>query len=709
MSVLVKDLKHGSAVLFRMFKYPWVVIDTETVPKPPYGKRSDDALCFGRARIKTWAVCHRGEAYAFGTNLMSPEYPTMAEWAALLLPYAADPSVRKVFHNANYDVNVFWSSHGIKVFKNIYCTMIGAWAANEAIEKGLKSRAPLYGRHLQETSTVDFNNEQALTDYVTMDVIMTDELYQMQMYCCVERKGFITHLADAKGHTVVHKDTAPKQKFTIESETLNFFKRAWVELHELPYLRAVMRAERNGFPYDLKTHAKIKVQCASDKDKLGRDLMQAAGSKINLNSAKQVAAMFQANGVVCPYTTKKGAVSLSAAALTKMRGSHPLVDKLLEFNKIKKLQQVYIGGDLDKHGEEKQGLDYFVMPDGRIHCVLNTLGAVTGRGSAQLPNLTQIPSRADRYNLKANFCAPKGKKLICLDYAQLEIRIMAILCKDPEMARILCDPEGDIHTNTADQFGVDRNPTAKQLNFLMLYGGMCWMLAERLTLEGVPTTPEQAQAYIDRYNEVYYRVHEYRQELLQHHQEKGFVYLLTGRTRHLDDIDWDNRSSVHKAETTLSNNVVQGSGQDMLKASIIRTDPKCINPDSAILHRFGSRLKPDQVALLKDYARRTDKLRKLMKLAHCEWFIQVHDEVVYAVDTPAAEECLHAIGNTMSLQHFFPATTEYNIPLVADGGVGDTWKQAKSKPDGKNPPDFHGSFGFPKKAIRAKKRVLLAK
>jgi DNA polymerase I-like protein with 3'-5' exonuclease and polymerase domains len=210
-----------------------------------------------------------------------------------------------------------------------------------------------------------------------------------------------------------------------------------------------------------------------------------------------------------------------------------------------------------------------------------------------------------------------------------------------------------------------------------LYGGGDYMLAEKLTTEGVPTSKTEARAYIDTYNKVYYRVRQFRKELLEHHEKHGYVKLLTGRRRHLADVDWSDHFQVHKAETTLSNNVVQGSGQDMLKASIIRCDPYCPNVDAVLPQRMNM---PFQHRLmLRDYARKVEKLRALFKLAKAEWIIQVHDEVVYFVDYHARDEVAHKLAEVMTWKHFFPATTSYNIPLVAEGGIGLSWKHAKSK------------------------------
>jgi DNA polymerase-1 len=483
----------------------------------------------------------------------------------------------------------------------------------------------------------------------------------------------------ADGSTVVVKNPLPSGKLVIPGEgPLGKFKRTWIDYHELPYLKATLRAQRRGFPYNIKKAQSMRKKCADDIEVVLKTLYRAAGKKINLKSNPQIVKyLFQPNGVATPYRTKKGAVCLNAKAMARMKGSHPLVDALEKHKSLTKLQEVYIGNPNVPDGPKGLGLEYYVSKAGRIHCTMNTIGAITGRGSAQNPNLTQVPSAKDVYAIKDAFEPPKGMDLLCLDYAQLEIRVMAILSKDPAMAKILCDPKGDIHTNTANKFGVARSPTAKQINFLMLYGGMEYMLAEKLTTEGVPTEKSEARVYIDTYDQVYFRVSEYRKELLTHHQEHGYVRLLTGRRRWLDDVDWEDDYSVHKAETTLSNNVVQGSGQDLLKASIIRCDPECLNVDRILPDRID--MHPRHRLLLRDYASKIEKYRRIFKLAKCVFILQVHDEVIYFCDSKASQEVGQLIAEVMTWNHFFPAITSYNVPLVAEGGVGHTWRHAKSK------------------------------
>jgi DNA polymerase I-like protein with 3'-5' exonuclease and polymerase domains len=190
-------------------------------------------------------------------------------------------------------------------------------------------------------------------------------------------------------------------------------------------------------------------------------------------------------------------------------------------------------------------------------------------------------------------------------------------------------------------------------------------------------TEAQVQAYADIYAQTYAGVVGYRKQLLDHHRAHNFVRLFLGRTRHLPDIDWSNSYSVHKAETTTSNNVIQGTGQDFLKAAIVRADYDNANPDQRMLDKYT--LPKEHRLILSDYAPRLEKLRRQLRKASSRFILQVHDEVLFTCDKAAAAECLHIWCTLMTWRHFFPAISDYNVPLVAEGGWGANWEQAKSE------------------------------
>ena len=218
------------------------------------------------------------------------------------------------------------------------------------------------------------------------------------------------------------------------------------------------------------------------------------------------------------------------------------------------------------------------------------------------------------------------RRLIVIDFSQMELRVMCLYARDPLMSSILRDPKGDIHQKTADEFGVERNPAAKNLNFLLIYGGQEYMLSQELTFRGTPTDVHTAKAYIDRFAQVYQAIPVRRHLWVDEVKQRGFIYYITGRRRTFRNLNWENRRTEHKVETVAANNAVQGAAQDFLKAAIVRADPCCINPDRELPKRV---VLPRLHSLwLRDTAKQVDRVRKKMLLSKTDWLLQVHDEMM---------------------------------------------------------------------------------
>lgn len=691
--MLVETVQHGRLV-FKQLQQLWAktgrkygVIDTETRAIRPFPK--DDALTIGRACVRIWSLCYNGASYAFLTSDFSSRYPTMREWGELLLPFFSDPTITWVAHNWNYDANVFFFDANIETPACIFDTMLGAWAAAEFQPKGLKDRAPLFGRSLRETKTVDFSDKEELAEYAEQDVVVTEELYCAQVFGKVVRP-LRTLTVDPFGRTTQSRNPFFQGPFCPEYQHLSPFKQAWVRFLEIPVLRSTIRAERKGFPLDLNELRKIRVEVLKEKHDVLKQMFQAAGSRFNPNSGRDLARIVDILGIDYPFKTKKGAPSFTAENLGKVENSHPFFRLLMTYKGLEKLTSVYIGSEPCSIGYTNDcGVERWINSrTGAVHATAGTIEAVTGRGSSSRPNLQQIPSRKDRFGIRKIFTAnPIGqvvvpkfrlhRSLCVLDYSQLELRIMALLSKDPAMTKILSDPKGDIHQHTADEFGVPRDPQAKNLNFLLLYGGQEYMLARELSRFGVPTSEATANQYKLKHWEVYPRVKEKREEWCAEHQRNGYIKLFFGRTRTLDDADWSSDYSTHRAETRLANNAVQGTGQDCLKASIVRADFLAINPD----REFPKRVQVPKLhrAYLADRAQLLEKHRKVLRRGDCRYLLQVHDEVIFSCVPSAAEECVKILADIMTWFHYFPPQSKYTVPLVAEGGVGPNWKAAKAK------------------------------
>ena len=671
--MLVKTLDHGKRVLLSLSTVKWLAQDTETEPKKEWVGDKESTLIHHRHRIKIFSICYKGAAYSFPTNLVEPTYPSIYDWAGIFNDYfeRINPKVISVFHNAKYDITVF-RDQGWKPFKNIWDTAISSWMANANEDKGLKARAPFYGRFIRDTKTINFNDLAELSAYAEGDVVVTDEIYQMHRYGIIRRPKVIECVKDKLGNLEKTDNHVGTFELTVQTEKLTAFERTFLRSQEFPVLRSTIDAIHNGVPLDLSRLYAIRTPMLLDLATSKKAIFRMAGKVINLNSTAQKVEVLQSLGVqISKRSRKTGKFSADYESMLGMSGQHPIIAEMINYSKISKLESVYLG---------KEGFEYYYNKKTKcIHPSLNTVGAVTGRFSSSNPNCQNVPSRNDRYSIKSCFTAPEGQLFICLDFSQVELRIMAILSQDPLMTKVLNDPKGDIHTTTHQQLGVPRDPVAKQCNFLLIFGGGAVALNQRLRLEGHNSSEAECQAFIDKFDSTYFRVRAFREEAFDFHRRNGFIYLLTGRKRVIENLDSSNRYLRHRAETQLANNVVQGSAQDLMKAVIVRADYRRPNFDKVLptILKMGK----EHVAVLQQQATKVERYRSMFKKANVLWRLQVHDEVLYTAHKADAVEVGHAIADIMTFRHYFEPKWEMSVRIRGDGGVGDTWNAAKKPKD----------------------------
>ena len=256
------------------------------------------------------------------------------------------------------------------------------------------------------------------------------------------------------------------------------------------------------------------------------------------------------------------------------------------------------------------------------------------------PNLQNIPVRTEiGRQLRRAFTAPEGGKLICADYSQIELRILAHFSEDDSLIETF-NQDLDIHTAVASQvFDVPADSVtrelrdkAKTINFGIIYGVSPTGLARRI--KGM--TVQEATTLINDYKTRFPGIDRFLQECVQHASDHGYVSTLTGRRRAIPEIYSTNRRRRGLGERLAINTVVQGSAADLMKAAMVHVQRRID----------------------------TDKLPLKMLL-------QIHDELV--LETPESLAEGHAqivceeMENAMSLL----------VPLRTEAGIGDNWMIAK--------------------------------
>jgi uracil-DNA glycosylase family 4 len=204
---------------------------------------------------------------------------------------------------------------------------------------------------------------------------------------------------------------------------------------------------------------------------------------INLGSPKQLSAyLYDDLGIKCRVFTDKGAPSTSKAALKLLAKRNPVVQDILNYRAFDKLR-----------GSYAEGIIPFIRDDGRVHPNIKIAGTSSGRFSVTEPPVQTIPRGRDEHAKLARsvFIAPRGHKIIQLDFGTLEIKVAALLSGDPLMKKILAEGV-DYHMTTARMisklaWGIppekvtdEHRNEAKIINFAALYGQSKEGLASRI-------------------------------------------------------------------------------------------------------------------------------------------------------------------------------------------------------------------------------------
>jgi DNA polymerase-1 len=402
------------------------------------------------------------------------------------------------------------------------------------------------------------------------------------------------------------------------------------ETIDLPLVSVLLRMEKVGVRIDSAVLNAMSERLSSEMQRVGEEIFASSGHRFNINSPKQLGdVLFNKMGLPKPLKYGKGkVVSTAQDVLEELAEHHAAPRMVLEYRQLAKLKSNYV-----------DSLPLLADSEGRVHTTFNQVGTATGRLSSTNPNLQNIPIRTELgREIRAAFIAAPGRTLISADYSQIELRLMAHFSADSLLTHAYITGQ-DIHTLTASEvFGVppesmskETRNRAKAVNFGIVYGISPFGLAQQLGID-----QHEARLYIETYFERYKGVRAFIDRLLEETRSEQKVRTMFGRVRPIPDIQSRNANLRGFAERTAVNTPLQGTAADLIKLAMIRIEK------------------------LLD----AKKLKTRMTL-------QVHDELVFDVPEAEADEVRALV------QHEMEHVVELSVPLVADVGVGDNWRDLK--------------------------------
>tara|TARA_A100001011_G_scaffold59252_1_gene58745 strand:+ start:45419 stop:48073 length:2655 start_codon:yes stop_codon:yes gene_type:complete len=406
--------------------------------------------------------------------------------------------------------------------------------------------------------------------------------------------------------------------------------RKLLEEVEYPLVFVLMNMEREGAMIDIKHLKKLSNHFGSRLISLVQKIYEVSETRFNIDSPKQLSEVLFEK--LCLPTqglkkTSSGYYSTSEAILQKLSHDHEIVKDILEYRSLAKLKSTYT----DKLSE-------ICDVRSRVHTSYQQAVTSTGRLSSSEPNLQNIPIRTNEgITIREAFVAPKGSKILAIDYSQIELRLMAHYSKDDIMIDAFNNNE-DIHKRTASEvFGVDiedvtgeMRRNAKTINFGLLYGMSAFGLSNQL---GVSRA--EAEIFLQNYFDKYSKVRSFMETTTNKAKKNKFVTTLYGRKIHVPNIESPNYMLRQASERAAINGPLQGSAADIIKVAMVS------------INRWIS------------------ENRSPIKL-----LLQVHDELLFEVPENYVEKDIQSLVNIME------ETTLIDVPLVAEYGFGTNWREA---------------------------------
>ncbi len=398
---------------------------------------------------------------------------------------------------------------------------------------------------------------------------------------------------------------------------------------ELPLIEVLADMQHRGVYVDKAALEDFGTSLKNQIKKIEREIYELAGREFNINSPKQLGDILFVD-LQLPHGKKtKTGYSTNVDVLKKVEGVHPIIENILEYRSLTKLNSTYVDGLLP-----------VINPDtGRIHSNFNQTVTATGRISSTEPNLQNIPVRTERgREMRRMFVAEGDRILVDADYSQIELRVLAHIAGDDSMRSAFAEGV-DIHTKTAatvfrvpvEEVTPSMRSGAKAVNFGIVYGIGEFSLAQDLKI-----SIKEAKQYIADYLASYPSIKQYMEDTISDGRSKGYVSTILNRRRYLPELKASNKITQAFGERVAMNAPVQGSAADIIK-----------------------------IAMVNVYKRLKEEGLK------SKLILQVHDELIVEAEpeeVARVEEILRCeMENALNI----------SVPLKVDMNSGKTWYDTK--------------------------------
>lgn len=595
-TILVDSTEKLQEMVLDFEKAEWLSFDTETTDTDPISAK----LVGISLAIKPT----QGYYIPVGHTLNENQLPIESIVKALK-PVFKNPNIKKAGHNLKYDAMVL-SHYGIEIHPYGFDSMLAAWVV--------------------DPGSFNFGLKDLADQYLNFQMTRIEELIgsgksQLNMAEVSIEKVAPYAVADA---------AIPLALMPILLEQLkkNNLTKVFDEI-EMPLIAVLAQMELAGIMLDKNFFQKMEDELKKRLEEIETEVHRLVGYTFNINSTQQLSiALFETLELDSPNKKKtaSGHYSTNAAVLEELQGKHSVVDLMLEYRELSKLQSTYV----------KTLPEQINSRTGRVHTSFSQTGSVTGRLSSSNPNLQNIPTRTELgRKVRNGFIAPADHGLLAVDYSQVELRIVAHMSKDEAMLAAF-KANQDIHAATAsaiyevpiEKVTKEQRRHAKAINFGLIYGMSPFGLSRSTGL-----TLSEAENFVNAYFKRFPLVKEYLDGLRKMAMQQGYVETLLGRRRYFPNLATTTNVNLrNREEREAINAPIQGTAADILKIAMID---------------LSSALQKSQLK--------------------AKILLQVHDELLLEVPNKERDETVALVQSVMENAY------QLSIPLSTEARWGSNW------------------------------------
>ena len=409
-----------------------------------------------------------------------------------------------------------------------------------------------------------------------------------------------------------------------EIDAIDLFKNI-----DMPTVEVLAEMQWNGMYIDLQELDNYGQKLKDRLEILTKDIYQLAEEEFNINSTKQLGEiLFEKLKLPVIKKTKSG-YSTDVDVLEKLREEHPIIEKILDYRQLMKLNSTYV-----------EGMKPYINPKTkRIHSFFHQTITATGRISSTEPNLQNIPTRFELgKQLRKVFKPADGCLYIDADYSQIELRVLAHISNDEHMVQAFKNGE-DIHKQAAskvfntpiEDVTKEQRSNAKAVNFGIVYGISDFGLGEQLNI-----SRKKAKQYIEQYLEQYSGIKQFMDNIVEKAKEDGYVETQFKRRRYIPELKSNNYMVRQFGNRVAMNTPIQGTAADIMKIAMIN--------------------------VLKEIKTKNMKTKIIL---------QVHDEMMLEAPLDEVEEVKEILKNCME------NACKLNVPLIAEVSEATNWYDCK--------------------------------